>query len=80
MANFQQYPRRENIEISGILESYDANIEYTVVSMLKRIGLPNLSSYDIIACHKFKKLKKDTPANVIGMLLKLFFLSITLHI
>ena len=51
MANFQQYSRRENIEICGIPEGYDdTNLEFTVINILKRIGLPNLSSYDIVAC------------------------------
>ena len=34
-----------NIEISGIPEGYDdTNLEFTVINILKRIGLPNLSS------------------------------------
>ena len=65
LANFQQYSRRENIEIIGIPDSYDDNLEFNVMCLLKRIGLPNLSSYDIIACHRLKKIKKDKPANVI---------------
>ena len=65
LANFQQYSRRENIEICGIPECYDANLEFTLVRILKKIGLPHISSYDIIACHCLKKLMKDKPANVI---------------
>ena len=65
LANFQQYSRRENIEISGIPEYYDANLEFTVVRILKKIGFPHISSYDIIACHRLKKLTKDKLANVI---------------
>ena len=40
LSNFPQYSRRENIKISGILECYDVNLEFTIVHILKRIGLP----------------------------------------
>ena len=43
LANFQQYSRRENIEICGIPEYYDDNLEFTVVRILKKIGLPHIS-------------------------------------
>ena len=56
MANFKQYSRGDNIEISGIPECYNENLEFTVLCILKTIGLPNLRSYDIVACHH--RLKK----------------------
>ena len=59
MANFQQNSRKDNIEISGLPDCYNENLEFSVVRILKRIDLPNLSSYDIVACHRLKKLKKD---------------------
>ena len=59
LPNFQQYSRRENIEIIGIPDYYDDNLEFNVIRLLKRIGLPNLSSCYIlerqhcsdISCH-----------------------------
>ena len=63
LANFQQYSRRENMVFQKAMD--DTNLEFTVINILKRIGLPNLSSYDIVACHRLKKLKKDKPTNVI---------------
>ena len=58
MANFHQYSRRDNIEISGIPGCYNEKLEFTVVRILKRNGLPNLSSSDIVACHRLKKTQE----------------------
>ena len=57
--------QEERMEIIGIPDSYGDNLEFNVIRLLKIIGLPNLSSYDIIACHRLQKIKKDKPANVI---------------
>ena len=66
LSQFQQYSRRDNIEISGIPDSvYDEHLESTVINILRRIGVKNLESYEIIACHRLKKLKRGLPANVI---------------
>ena len=66
LSQFQQYGRRENIEISGIPESVHANfLEKTVIHILRRIGVYNLNPDEIIGCHRLKKLHKDKPANVI---------------
>ena len=66
LSQFQQYGRRENIEISGIPESVHANfLEDTVINILRRIGVHNLKPDEIIGCHRLKKINKDKPANVI---------------
>ena len=66
LSQFQQYSRRDNIEISGIPDSvYDEHLESPVINILRRIGVKNLESYEIIACHRLKKLKRGLPANVI---------------
>ena len=36
LANFQQYSRRENIEIIGIPDSYDDNLEFNVIRFTKK--------------------------------------------
>ena len=60
-----QYNRRENIEIVGISESIpDNEIEEFVVVMLRRIGVTNLSHYDIVGCHRLYN-RKSGSANVI---------------
>ena len=66
LAKFQQYSRRENIEIIGIPDTVKQHeLEKTVISMLRRIGVENLSSYEIAGCHRLKKTNRDKPANVI---------------
>ena len=52
---FQQYNRRESIEISGIPDNviqYD--LEKAVIDILIRIGVWNLTSYEIVACHRLR--------------------------
>ena len=53
----KQYSRRENIVISGIPDRIpQSELEYTVLDILKRIGLDRVTSFDISACHRlFKK-------------------------
>ena len=51
-----QYNRRENIEISGIPENVQQNeLENIVIGALRRIGVWNLESYEIAACHRLKE-------------------------
>ena len=60
-----QYNRRENIEISGIPDSFDHELEKTVISILRRIGVENLEYFEIAACHRLKKRKEEKYASVI---------------
>ena len=60
-----QYTRRENIEISGIPSSIEQkDLEKNVLDILAAIGIET-DSYSIAACHRLKKLKHQTTANVI---------------
>ena len=53
---FQQYNRRESLEISGIPDRItQEDLEYEVLEILRRVGLTNLSSYNIVACHRLKR-------------------------
>ena len=58
LTQFEQYNRRENLEISGIPESVKQNqLEEYVVDMLHRIGVPFVQHYHISACHRLKHKK-----------------------
>ena len=51
-----QYTRRENIEILNIPDRIKQNeLEAYVIVILKGIGLVNICSYDIAACHRLRK-------------------------
>ena len=65
--NNDQYSRRENLVISGIPDSILQNdLENEVISIINKIGLENLSSYEIVACHRMFKRKNDRyPARTI---------------
>ncbi len=66
LSQFQQYNRRENVEIMGIPDSVkDNELEKTVVDILRRINVYNLDHFEIVGCHRLKKHKRDQPANVI---------------
>ena len=62
-----QYSRRENLIISGIPDNIkQQDLERAVIDIVKSIGLSTLSSYEITACHRLKKNKKDNfPAKTI---------------
>ena len=61
----EQYSRRENIIISGIPESINQNnLERTVIRILRTIGL-KITSYEITACHRLKKLNPKYPSRTI---------------
>ena len=53
---FQQYNRRESVEISGIPENINQNnLETTIINILRRVGVWNLESYEIAACHRLRR-------------------------
>ena len=67
LSNLQQYDRRENIEIIGIPNTVtDDLLEGKVIEILKSLGMPELSSYEIVACHCLKKTNTTKPANTIA--------------
>ena len=54
--NFQQYNRRESIEISGFPEDIpQIDLENTIIQILRRVGVWGLESYEIAACHRLKR-------------------------
>ena len=64
---FQQYNRRESIELSGVPADIPQHeLEYFIIETLRRIGVNNLSSYDVAACHRLrKKLYNENVPRVI---------------
>ena len=53
---FQQYNRRESVEISGIPDNIEQNkLETTIINILRRVGVWNLESYEIAACHRLRR-------------------------
>ena len=51
-----QYGRRECIEVSGVPTTITQDIlEETMITMFQRMGVQNICSYDIVACHRIKK-------------------------
>ena len=62
----QQYNRRENIEISNIPDTIENHeLDDVVIGILRRIGVDNLESWEIAACHRLKKRKNDQFGNII---------------
>ena len=61
-----QYPRRQNLIISGIPDYVDQNnLERKVIEILGAIGIQTCS-YDIAACHRLRKNKNSIyPAQTI---------------
>ena len=64
---YDQYTRRGNLVISGIPENiHQKDLENKVIQIIRRIGLPRLNSYEIVACHRLNKRKNDKyPARTI---------------
>lgn len=59
LAKSQQYNRRESVEISGVPENIPQDrLEEYVIYMLRKIGLVDLSHYEIAACHRLKFKKR----------------------
>ena len=64
--NVDQYSRRSNVEISGILQSVSNNqLEKKVVDILKAIDV-NITMNEIEACHRLGKKKKNVIVRVIN--------------
>ena len=58
----EQYNRRQNLIITGIPESIKQNdLELTVIDILRSIGL-QISSYEIVGCHRLYKPKNSKYA------------------
>ena len=62
-----QYTRRESIVISGIDKNISQNnLEFTVLKILRTIGLFSVSSYEITACHRlYNKNNKYPPRTIV---------------
>ena len=63
----EQYTRRESLIISGIPEIISqAELEPTVLEILRSFGIINLASYHISACHRLSKKYNDPyPARTV---------------
>ena len=60
LSNFQQYNRRESIEISGLTDDIPQNdLERICIDILRRVGVYGLESYEIAACHRLKRKVGD---------------------
>ena len=66
LIDMEQYNRRQNLIITGIPESISQNnLESTVIGVLRSIGL-QISSYEIVGCHRlFKHKNSKYPAKTI---------------
>ena len=65
LAQLMQYNRRENVEIVGIPANVaDKDLETVVMDIFQRLGLKNLSYYDIAGCHRLKN-RRSSSSNVI---------------
>ncbi len=61
----EQYPRRENVVISGIPNSVRHDeLKETIVDICNQIGV-NITQYDIAACHRLPNGRSRWPANTI---------------
>ena len=67
LSECDQYTRRSNLVISGIPDNVDQkNLEYEVLKIIKSIGIFNVTSYQIVACHRLRKNINDKyPARTI---------------
>ena len=63
----EQYSRRESVVISGIPDRIpQSQLEFTVLNILRGIGLSKISSFEISACHRlFKKHGDRFPAKTV---------------
>ena len=65
LAMLNQYNRRENVEIIGIPSHISQrDLENYVIAFLREMNI-EVSSYDIVGCHRLPKRKGQTDANVI---------------
>ena len=75
---FQQYNRRENIELSAVPENIlQKDLERVVIGILRHIGVHNLSLYEIVACHRLMGYASKGSASV-GLFKRNFKFSIAL--
>ena len=64
--HLDQYTRRESLVISGINANIkQENLEYTVLKILRTIGLNTISSYEITACHRLQNKNDRYPPRTI---------------
>ena len=63
----EQYSRRECLVISGIPDYIpQSNLESTVLNIINKMGLKNVSSFEVTACHRLYKDYNDKfPARTI---------------
>ena len=55
-----QYTRRESLIISGIPDSVSQhNLEPTALKIIQALGLKNISSYEVVACHRLADKNND---------------------
>ena len=61
-----QYTHRESLVISGIDDNISQDqLEFTVLRILRSIGLYNVSSYEITACHRLYNQNPNFPPRTI---------------
>ena len=66
----EQYGRRNNIEVSGILDSVgDNDLEEKVISVFANIGI-DVKSNDIEACHRIGKSRNSSKKQLSGLLIE----------
>ena len=67
LIQLDQYTRRESLVISGIPESITQNnLEPTVLNIIRNIGIMNVSSYEVTACHRlYNKNNRYPPRTII---------------
>ena len=64
----EQYTRRESLIISGIPDNIkQSDLEQTALSIIRKIGIIDVTSYQVVACHRLIKKGNKTkyPANTI---------------
>ena len=65
--SLEQYGRRNNLEISGIPDSFDqTNLEDKVVEIFDKIGVA-LSNDEIEACHRIGKSKNNSKTTIVRL-------------
>lgn len=64
IADLEQYTRKNNIEIHGVSETRDEDVEEIVCNIGRAIGV-NITEKDIEAAHRVPTRRKDTPQPII---------------
>ena len=60
----EQYSRRNNIEVSGILDWYYNCLEEKIISVFTSAGF-EVKSYDIEACHRIGKSRNSSKKTIV---------------